>query len=276
MRSRFVLLSVLAATALAPAAWAQTEVNATALVETTDAVLFSKEEQPSAVHYFPKTQTVLEEFSLPGGMYRRFRVQEKLRVLRLPSNLGMFHPSWTGRTALPFTLTPSQPCTLNTKPEMLLVARQTDMKGRSFAGDTLVALCQFSFNLRSDIGDAYVEQLHEDAAAGNLINAPLPLTVTAPGALRWAALHAKLEGGAREFAKQPMLQDAALVLIGWALSTPSGAASYLRLSETARGQFVETALVKLFTRPTSDTYVLAAVAPDGEFPDWLITRTIEL
>ncbi|QRK12460.1 hypothetical protein JQX13_22005 [Archangium violaceum] len=277
MRSRFVLLSVLAAIALAPAAWAQTEVSATTLVETTDAVFFSKQEQPSAVYYFAKTQTVLEEFSVPGGAYRRFRVQEKLRTLKLPLDLGTLHPSWAGRTALPFTLTPSQSCTLNTKPEMLLVARQADMKDRAIAGNTLVALCQFSFNLRNDIGDAYVEQLQEDAAAGNLLNAPLPLTVIVSGTLRWSDLHAEIERGAQELAENPMSRDDALVLIGWALSrTPSGAASYLQLSETARDQFVETALAKLFSKPTFDTYVLAEVAQDGEFPGWIVTRTIEL
>lgn len=275
MRLRFVLLSVMAVITLAPVTWAQAEANATALVETNDAVLFSKEEQPSAVYYFPKTQTVLEEFSVPGGTYRRFRVQEKLRALKLPSDLGTLNPNWVGSTALPFTLTPNQSCTLNTKPEMLLVARQTDMKGRSFAGDTLVALCQFSFNLRSDISDAYVEQLHKDAAAGSLLNAPLPLTFTAPDALQWSDLHAKIKAGARELAERPMSRDDALVLIGWALSTPNGAASYMRLSETARGQFVENALAKLFTRLAFDTYVLAEMVPDGEFPYWIVTRTIE-
>lgn len=273
MTSKIVaLLVVVACPALAHA---ETRVNATAMIETEDAVWFSTETQPDIVYYFGKTYTAFEEFSPPTGR-RRFRVQERLRSVTPPADLGTLHASWSGRQALPFTVVAEESCSLERTQEMMLVAQQADPKGRSFPGNATVAVCQFSFNLPRDIGDDYVADLMAQAEQGTLLMVPLSLDFAVLGALPWADLYDALIGLGNINDSTLSRQDAA-VLIGWALIAAPDARplGYMRLSTAQRDAFVEAALAALFTKVPGG-YQVASTSPAGEFTGWATEVTVEL
>lgn len=247
--------------------------DATAVVETEDAVWFSTRAEPDAVYYFGKTYTAFEELS-PASGRRRFRVQERLRQVTPPADLGSLHAAWSGRRAQPIALTPDTSCRFEPTPEMLQVAQQADMKGRSFQGNTTAPLCQFSFHLARDIGDDYVAELAARAEQGTLLVASLWLTMTVPGTLSWADLHRAIVAG--DAGDTSLSRQDTAVVIGWALTvTPTGVEGYERLDAAQRDAFTEAARAALFTRE-GDMYRLAPVAPQGELTGWVDVLTVEL
>lgn len=284
MRCKLVaLLAVVTVPALVQGAGAQgagadqpradIHADATAVVETEDAVWFSTEAERDTVYYFGKTYTAFEEFSPPSGR-RRFRVQERLRPVTPPADLGSLHAAWSGRRAQPIALTPDTSCRFERTPEMVLVAQQADMKGRSFSGDTTVALCQFSFNLERDIGDDYVAELAARAEQGTLLVAPLSLTLTVPGTLSWADLHRVIMDSGVS-GRSLSRQDTAVV-IGWALmATRTGIMGYDRLDAAQRDAFLEAARTALFVS-VDGAYRVTRRVPQGELTGWVDVLTIEL
>ena len=277
MRSKLVAwLVVVACPAFAQVARAEAPVpvHATAMVETDDAVWFSTAEQPQVVYYFGKTYTAFEEFSPPAGR-RRFRVQERLRAVMIPENLGTLHESWAGRQALPHTLVATESCDLARTPEMVLVAQQADMRGRSFMGNSTAALCQFSFNLPREIPDAYVANLAAQAEQGTLLIAPLSLPLLVPGTLSWSSLHEAITGSG-ELGDATLSRQDATVVIGWALVvTPNGLSGYLQQSPTERDATIDTALATLFSKQNG-RYRLVAMAPPGALSGWVVAVTVAL
>jgi hypothetical protein len=265
--TRFFLASTVLLTctaAVSPAA-ASGPLKVTHVIETDDAVWFSTSERSDVVFYYPRTETVLSESSPPSGR-RRFLVQEKLRSISIPTDLAELHGSWTGRFPVPHTLTPQESCTLDSKPEMILVQQQSDMAGRSFPGNTQVALCQFSFNLERDVGEPYVQDLYTQAQTGTLIVAPLAIDMAVSGTLQWADLHASVaEAGAPATA---VAKNVAVLFIAWGIcANPDDTAAYLDLSAEERAAFLDQALALLFTTD-EEAYLFTDTPPEGEFEGW--------
>jgi hypothetical protein len=195
-------------------------------------------------------------------------VQEKLRSISIPTDPAELHGSWTGRFPVAHTLTPQESCTLDRKPEMILVQQQSDMAGRSFPGNTWVALCQFSFNLEQDIDESYVQDLYTQAQTGTLIHAPLAIEMTVSGTLRWTDFHASVaEAGVPTTA---VAKNVALVFIAWGIhANPDYTAAYLDLSVEEQTAFPDQALALLFTKvDDEDAYLFTDTPPEGELEGW--------
>jgi hypothetical protein len=258
-----------------PALGASFDVNE--VVDTDEAVFFTKSSEPRMVFYFPHTEVVFEKAEPSVGTARDHwsaKLQLKKPRVQIPFEVKS---AWSDRSFTGIRLRTHSDCNFITPDEarklsISFVTSFSSKLGTDVDSSSTASICRYDFSV--DQGNTQtITQLKEKAQQGVILKKVIQIELKIKSSatdIQWKNIHSNLkrflqvQGSSDSIAMQ---SDEAIFLLGLSVAgDPKSLENVARLSRNSRIRFLDDALSHLFSlNPGTQSVSLTQTEPNGSF-----------